>query len=177
MIRVAILAAVVGSSCAKGMWVSEADGVRVQQNLCDLSRSFDLVGHANLIEIGEPRDMLFELWPQSYLRVTEVVIDVDDSVRGEAGKMRVLISAPERSGKLRTASRLTPIGSGGWVLGTVFAHADGSGKSMYLDASGFAPSGKEQIRFDWFGSYDTASFRSQIEKLPSECARGAPPKR
>lgn len=120
--------------------------------------------------------MLFALWPQSYLRVTELVIDVDEAFRGETGISKVLISAPERGGKLQSSERAIAIGDSGWLLGTVLDHATGGGKSMYIDSAGLTPSEPNEVKFAWFGTYDKATFRSQLGSLPADCARGAPRK-
>lgn len=167
-----LVAFLVCSGCSSGTWISEATGERSKSDLCEVSRSFDLVARARLIRIGEARDLLFAWWPQSSLRVTELTIEVDEALRGGTGRMSVLISAPERAGKLHASDRVTAVGEAGWVLGALLEHADGSGASMLLDASGFGLDTAEKVSFEWFGTYDKASVRAQFERLPGTCARG-----
>lgn len=151
--------------CSDGTWSADSQGQRQVQDLCAMSQAFDVVARVRLQQIGSSSERVFSPWPNSKIRLTELRLEVEDSVRGQkTGPLLAQISARSEDGRLVAYGRSNEIGERGWVLGTVL---DGV---LLLHDEGLARA-DDSIHFDWFGVYPASSFAEQFKLAEQKCPR------
>ena len=151
--------------CAAGYWSADALALRQVQDLCAVSQAFDVVARVRLEKIGSCSEKEFSAWPNSPIQLTELRLEVEDSVRGpKSGPLTAQISARAEGGRLLASGRPNEVGETGWVLGT---WVDGV---LLLADEGLARA-DDSIHFDWFGVYPVSSFAEQFKTAEDKCPR------
>ncbi len=147
--------------CRESNWACEQRGLRRPLTLCDVSRSYDVLGFGRVTSVGSERMQKFSVWNDA-IAVVDVGMDVEvDLIGNRTGSSTFALSCP---GITNSPSR--GVGAQGWFLGSII---DGS---LMMNPSGLFPEGPNgEVVVSDLQFASRAALETELSRVRSECPR------